>query len=218
MTTNPGNEGESKAAFSEADESPLQVDKWYAIGQELRLCIKGFYSYGKADSESGRGGESLCRVTADDSNMDPGGKPEMKVIAEVPWTKSDSVALAVFTAKSLANFIHWRFSKAKVSKWAIEAAIDWLKDPSGKNSTAASAAADSAYASAKSCGVPERYAAESAALCARCAASGSGKAAVHFAICGVETAVKSAAWKGGPSAKQKALRRIGKMLRKKYFK
>jgi len=109
------------------------------------------------------------------------------------------------------------FSKNMPAKRAIKAAHKWIKDPSEENLTIAGKAADSAYDFARSCAWQRRCATEAAALSARCAVSSSGKAAFHFAIYAVQNALEAAAWTGGPSGRRKAIRRIEKMLQKRYL-
>lgn len=131
------------------------------------------------------------------------------------WSKSDSVAVAVFASESVLKHFRRRFWKDKNPKKAVQAAKMWLKKGSLDDADALGMAADSAYESARSCAGAAHCAAQCAAQAARCAAAPTEEAAALFAKVAVQSAEKAAHWKGGQKAREKLSLKIERYIQDK---
>jgi hypothetical protein len=110
---------------------------------------------------------------------------EMKILRAWKWTKTDSVALAIYAAELVIGYFKEKHPKDKRPREAIDAAKRWLADPTEENAYAASAYASlsaSAYAASAYAAYASAYAASAyAAYASAYAASAYAYAASAYA-------------------------------------
>ena len=191
---------------SENGNCGWKIGEWKEYGGNLDMCHSGFhcskkvyqafsYVQGEILAEVEVGGD---KIIGDDKEV----YSKMKIVKAWKWRKEDSVSLAIYSAKLCLKNFEKVYPDDKRPRQAIEAAINYLKEPTEENMSAArsawsaaesaaeSAARSAAWSAAESAGSAARSAAESAARSAWSAARSAESAARSAA----ESAARSAAW------------------------
>ena len=123
--------------------------KWYEYDGDLKMCERGFHcSKGIYQAFSYVQGEILAEVEVKGEHISQDDKEvwqKMRVIRSWKWTKKDSVLFSIFAARLvLANFEKVFPNDNRVRK-AIEAAEEYVKNPTEKNRLAAESAGSATY-------------------------------------------------------------------------
>ena len=158
---------------------------------DLSMCKSGFhcsktiyqaFSYVQGDilAEVEVGGN---KIISNDKEV----YSEMKILRAWKWKKEDSVALAIYSAKLCLKNFEKVYPDDKRPRQAIEAAINYLKEPTKENMSAAMSAGSDAWSAA--------WSAESAWSAAWSAAMSAGSDAWSAAW-----SAESAAWSAAGSA------------------
>ena len=158
---------------------------------DLSMCKSGFhcsktiyqaFSYVQGDilAEVEVGGN---KIISNDKEV----YSEMKILRAWKWKKEDSVALAIYSAKLCLKNFEKVYPDDKRPRQAIEAAINYLKEPTKENMSAAMSAGSDAWSAA--------WSAESAWSAAWSAAMYAGSDAWSAAW-----STESAAWSAAGSA------------------
>ena len=163
-----------------------EVDRWYHQDGKISCCNNGFHAserminaMGFVDCEV----LALVEVKGDcEKEKDKQCWSDMRIVKAYKWTKKDSVKLAIFAAELTIKNFEKKYPNDKRPREAIEAAKNWLKNPTEKNRSAARSAALSARSAASAA-----RSAESAWSAARSAESAAWSA-------------ESAAWSAARSA------------------
>ena len=185
---------------SENGDTSWKLNEWQKYEGELDMCHAGFHcSKGKYQAFSYVQGEILAQVEVKGKSIKEKDKEvwsEMRVVKLWKWQKKDSVALAIYSAELIIDNFEKVYPDDKRPREAIEAAKRYLKDPSEKNrsaASAASAAASAAESAAWSVARSVASAAESAAWSVARSAASAAESAVWSAAWSVASAVWSAA-------------------------
>ena len=159
-----------------------KVGKWFKEN-DISICNKGFHA---SENPIHAMGFVNCGVLA---KVEVRGKSiiqddkqcwsEMRIVKAYQWTKEDSVSLAIFAAELVIDIYEKKYPKDDRPRKAIEAAKEWLKNPSAAAANAAKAAV---------------YAAANAAYAAANAAANAAKAAANAANANAEIRNKCAAF------------------------
>jgi hypothetical protein len=114
------------------------------------MCESGFHcSKEPYDAFSYVHGEWLAKVEVRGQHLSEDNKEvweEMRVVEKYRWTKEDSVKLAIYAAELVIDIFEKEYPNDDRPRKAIEAAKNYLKNPSQKNRRAAWAAARAAEA------------------------------------------------------------------------
>jgi hypothetical protein len=147
-------------------------------------------------------GEILCEVETKGKSFigdDKSTWESMKITKAWNWKKEDSVALAIFSAEIVIDIFEKKYPKDNRPRKAIEAAKEWLKDPTEKN--AAAYAADAATHAAAYAAHDVAYAAaHDVAYAAANAAAYAAHAAAHDVAYAVANAAAHAAYAAAHAA------------------
>ena len=116
----------------------------------VELCSTGFHASEHIyQAFSYVQGEVLARVEVRGESKKEDDKQawtEMRIKKAYKWTKEESVKLAVFAAELVIDIYQKQYPNDDRPKKAIEAAKEYISDPSEKNRAAARAARAAAYA------------------------------------------------------------------------
>ena len=127
-----------------------KVGTWRKHKGKLDMCRSGFHASIKAiDAMQYVNCEILALVEVRGKHLKQDDKQcwsEMRVVHAHEWTKPDSVALAIYAAELVIGDYEKRNPDDKRPRQAIEAAKEWLKNPTEENLAAAYAAHAAAYA------------------------------------------------------------------------
>jgi hypothetical protein len=114
------------------------------------LCVGFNCSDRVIDALSYVKGEILCEVETKGKSFIGENKStweSMKITKAWHWRKKDSVAMAIFSAELVIDIFEKKYPQDNRPRKAIEAAKEWLKDPTDQNTaSAAYAARAAAYA------------------------------------------------------------------------
>jgi hypothetical protein len=149
-----------------------KVGEWRKHKDKLDMCHSGFHASVRAvDAMQYVNCEILALVEVRGKHLAQDDKQcwsEMRVVRAYEWTKTDSVAMAIYAAELVIGTYEKKYPDDKRPRQAIEAARAWLENPSEENRSAADAARAAAYAA---------YAAYAAAYAAYAAADAADAAA-----------------------------------------
>lgn len=151
-----------------------RIGEWYHE-DEISLCNKGFHASARIVDALGYVQGAVLTVVecGGDRQVDSDKTKEvfqdMRVVKAYAWTKEDSVALSIYAAEQVIGIYEKEYLNDDRPRKAIEAAKNWLKNP-----TADSAARSAAYAASA---VRAAYSAASAASAAYHAAYSAAYAA-----------------------------------------
>ena len=170
------------AIKSQSGEQTWTIGEWYEETRRLNLCRVGFHASEKPlDALSYVNGEVLAIVGTAGDHRDESDKQcwqKMRIVRAYRWTKTDSVALAIFSAELVIEIFEKKFPNDGRPRKAIEAAKAYLKDPGAYAAYAACAAANAANAAnAAAHAANAAYAAAYAARAAARAAADAARAA-----------------------------------------
>ena len=123
---------------------PAKIGEWAKVDGPIKCCHKGFHASKRAvDAMRFVDCEIIALVEVrgeSDHEKDKSAHAEMRILKAYKWTKRDSVELAIFAAEQVIEIYEKKYPKDDRPRKAIEAAKNWLKNPT--------AAADAAYAAA----------------------------------------------------------------------
>jgi hypothetical protein len=127
-----------------------RVNTWHKIDGDLEMCANGFHACENPLQALGYvHGEILARVEVRGDCVTSNDKQawsEMRIVDARKWAKRDSVALAVFSARSVLDVFEKKYPEDKRPRKAIESAELWLDSPNAVTTTAAANAAKDAGA------------------------------------------------------------------------
>ena len=140
---------------SDADENCVwKIGEWKENEGKIECCRNGFHASKEVfDALCYVKGEILAEVEAkgkSDKEKDKQAWGRMRLTKAWSWTKADSVALSVFSARLCLARFEKEFPDDERPRLAIEAAEKWLDEPTDKNMSAAWSAAESAESAARS--------------------------------------------------------------------
>jgi hypothetical protein len=168
-----------------------KVGEWRKCEGELKICQSGYHaSKNVIDAMNYVNAEVIARVEVRGKHIDQDDKQcweEMRVVKAWPWTKKDSVSLAIYAAELVIGIFEKRYPDDKRPRLAIEAAKRWLNEPSEENRQAATRAAGAAGAARSA------WAARSAEVAAWVAA-GAARAAGAAGAAEAAAGAARAAW------------------------
>jgi hypothetical protein len=185
-------------------------DQWREHEGDVKICNSGFHASDKLiDAIRYVTPGIICRVEYDDIVDKEDDKfvcRKMRVIKTYKFTKKMAVELAIFSAKLCLKNFEKKYPRDNRPREAIQAAENYLKNPSNKTRSAESAARSAwsaAGSAARSAWSAARSAARSAGSAARSAwsawsaarsAARSAWSAARSAAWSAESAARSAAW------------------------
>ncbi len=137
---------------------------------------------------------------------------DMRIVRAWKWQKKDSVALSIFSAELCLEEFEKVFPDDKRPREAIEAAKEWLLEPTKANESAAESASESAWSAARSAAESAAESASESAWSAARSAAESAWSAWSAAESAAESAWSAAesAWSAAESAKKKVFTAICK--------
>lgn len=125
-----------------------KIGVWNRVEGKLSMCENGLHcSRSVFDAFRYVRGEILARVECRGDHIIGTDKEcwrEMRVVKAYEWAKKDSVAIAIDAARLVLPIFEKIYPNDKRPRKAIEAAINWLKNPTKKNRKAAIMAAKEA--------------------------------------------------------------------------
>ena len=183
-----------------------KIGEWQHHKGKLKMCSSGFHaSENIIDAMGYTNTEEIALVDVKGKHSKENDKQcweSMQIIKVWNWKKEDSVSLAIFAAELCIKNFEKSFPDDKRPREAIEAAKEWLKNPTETNRSAA----ESAWSAARSAGSAAESA-ESAARSATWSAAWSAGSAARSATWSAESAARSAesaAWSAARSARSAA--------------
>jgi len=133
---------------SENGRCKWTLDKWQKPIKKIEIYSKGYHCSKTILQALGYiKGEILLRVECQGESQVENDKEvyqEMKAVRAYKWTKEDSVSLAIFAAELVIDIYEKKYPNDDRPRKAIEAAKNYLKNPSASAASAADAAAASA--------------------------------------------------------------------------
>jgi hypothetical protein len=166
-----------------------KLGEWKKEDGELDLCRNGFHCSDKVYEAFGYvQGEILAKVEVKGEHLDDNDKSvwsDMRIVKAWKWQKKDSVELAIYAAQLVIDIYEKKYPNDDRPRKAIEAAIEYVKNPNKKNMAAADAARAAAGAAARAARAAD--AARAAADAAR-AAAGAAYAAAYAARAAADAA------------------------------
>ena len=172
-----------------------EIGKWYKHKGKVVLCESGFHaSVSPIDAMGFVNCDSLTLVEVRGKSKKQDDKQvwsEMKVKKVYPWSKVNSVMLAVFSARKVLDIYEKKYPGDDRPREAIESAEEWIKNPTKEN---ASYAASSAASYAAASYAADSYAAASAASSAASAASSAAASAASSAASAAYAAASAASY------------------------
>jgi hypothetical protein len=177
------------------NEGVWKIGEWRQCDGELVMCRSGYHaSENIIDAMQYVNAEVIAQVEVRGQHLKQDDKQcwsEMRIIKVWPWTKEDSVSLAIYAPELVIDIFEKRYPDDKRPRVAIEAAKAWLDDPTEENRQAAAGAAAGAAGAAAGAAGAARAAAEAAG--AAWAAAGAAWAAADVAEAAAEAAARAAA-------------------------
>jgi len=149
--------------------------KWYKVKGKIEMCENGFHGSTRiVDAMSYVPVRILAKVEVRGESIAHDDKQcwsEMRITEAWKWTKEDSVALALYSAKLVLGIFEQQYPGDERPRRAIAAAKRWLANPTEENRKAADAAhtaytAHVTYAAADAAAYNADRAARSAAAAA----------------------------------------------------
>ena len=133
---------------SKHGEVKWKIGEWQKE-EKIEICNSGFHaSVNPAHALKYVQGDVLSLVEVRGESAVQGDKQcwsEMRIVKAYSWKKEDSIAFSIYAAEKVIGIFEKEYPKDDRPRKAIEAAKEWLKDPSEKNRTKA---ADAAHAAA----------------------------------------------------------------------
>ena len=124
--------------------TPWKIGGWQKVEPPLVSCRHGFHcSENLIDAFRFVQPRLIARVEVRGEHIVEKDKQywqEMRIVEAKEWTKEDSVSLAIFAAELVLENFESKYPTDKRPRKAIEAAKEWLKNPSSASSAAWSAA------------------------------------------------------------------------------
>ena len=195
-----------------------EIGKWEKTSKPLKMCQSGFHASERIiDSMQNVQMENLGHVEVRGKHIKGSDKQcwsEMRIVKAWQWKKEDSVALAIYAAELVINIYEKKYPGDDRPGRAIEAAKEWLENPTEKNRAAASDACIAASVVARAASNAARVACNAArAACnaaraardAAWAASNAASAASAAAGAAASDAASDAAWAACDAACNKIL-------------
>jgi hypothetical protein len=131
-----------------------KLGEWQKLEGTLDICNNGFHASEKPlDAMGYVNCEIMAKVEVRGKSIKQEDKQawtEMRIVKAYEWKKEDSVALSIFAAELCIKNFEKVYPDDKRPREAIEAAKEWLKNPSATAESAARSAARSAAWSAES--------------------------------------------------------------------
>lgn len=153
-------------------EGKWKIGEWRKHDGDLSMCGAGYHASSNViDAMNYVNAEIIARVEVRGKHLDQGDKQcweQMRITKAWAWTKEDSVRLAIYTAELVIGIYEKKHPDDNRPRQAIEAAKQWLAEPTEKNARAARKAAEAAAGAAGAAGAA-REAAEAAEAAARAA-------------------------------------------------
>ena len=152
-----------------------KLGEWQKLEGELDICSNGFHASEKPlDTMGYVNCEIMAKVEVRRKSIKQDDKQawtEMRIAKAYEWKKEDSVALSIFAAELCIRNFERVYPDDKRPREAIEAAKEWLRNPTSVSESAAESARSAASAawSAASAARSAASAARSAAAAARSA-------------------------------------------------
>ena len=153
------NEKEIRYKFLNGSESEhgshkWRLNKWYKITGKLDICRNGFHCSKFIQAALGYvKGDTLAIVEVRGKSIIKDDKEcwsEMRVIKRFKWDKEHSVKMAIFCARLCLSAFEDKMPNDNRPRLAIEAAEEYIKNPTKKNRVSAESAARSAGSAARS--------------------------------------------------------------------
>jgi len=143
-----------KGIVSARGDFKWELKKWYHEDGNIECCKKGFHaSENIVNAISFVNCGVLAKVEVKGKNQKESDKQcwsDMKIVKIYEWKKEDSVRLAIFAAELVIDIFEKKYPNDKRPREAIEAAKNWLKNPTARAAAraanAANAAANAVYA------------------------------------------------------------------------
>jgi len=184
-----------------------EIGKWEKTSKPLKMCQSGFHASERIiDSMQNVQMENLGHVEVRGKHIKGSDKQcwsEMRIVKAWQWKKEDSVALAIYAAELVINIYEKKYPGDDRPGRAIEAAKEWLENPTEKNRAAASDACIAASVVARAA-CDAAWAASNAASAAAWAASAAAWAASAAAGAAASDAACDAAGAAGDAASDAA--------------
>jgi hypothetical protein len=143
-----------KGMKSEKGDSTWKKGQWKKHDGEISLCESGFHaSHLCIDAMYYVTPGIICKVEYKGNVLEEHDKfvcSEMKVVETYRFNKRMVVELAVYSARLCLKNFERKFPNDKRPREAIEAAENYVKNPTEKNKSAARSAAESAWSAAQS--------------------------------------------------------------------
>ena len=118
-----------------------KIGEWQTVKLPLDICGNGFHaSENVIDAMGYVPVEIIARVEVDGAHEEQEDKQcweRMRIIEVRIWEKADSVALAIFAAELVLENFERVFPEDKRPRLAIEAAKEWMRNPSESAESAA---------------------------------------------------------------------------------
>jgi hypothetical protein len=150
-----------------------KLGEWQKLEGELDICSNGFHASEKPlDTMGYVNCEIMAKVEVRRKSIKQDDKQawtEMRIAKAYEWKKEDSVALSIFAAELCIRNFERVYPDDKRPREAIEAAKEWLRNPTSVSESTARSAA-SAARSARSASAAAASAASAAAWSAAAAA------------------------------------------------
>jgi hypothetical protein len=184
---------------SNHDDSQWEIGEWRKT--ECKAICVGFNCSDRViDALSYVKGEILCEVEAKGKHFTDKDKStweSMRIVKAWHWKKEDSVAMAIFSAELVIDIFEKKYPDDKRPRQAIEAAKEYLKNPSKKTARAAArsaraAAYASAHADRAAYASAAAYASSAAARAADAAAAAAAAYAAAYAAYAADAAYAAA--------------------------
>jgi len=125
-------------------EFTWEIGRWYKHPGELSMCRNGFHASRRAiDAMQYVPMECLAKVEVKGKSKKRDNKEcweQMRIIKAWKWTKRDSVELAIYAAELVLEHHEKEHPDDKRPREAINAAKQWLKNPTRENQDAAKVA------------------------------------------------------------------------------
>ncbi len=197
-----------KGLKSGYDSMQWRRNQWYKIEGKLGMCNNGFHASKRiVDAMQYVTPAIIARVEVRGDHLEDTNKQcwsEMRIVKTWRWTKKDSVALAIFAAELVIDDFEKEHPDDKYPREVIETAKRWLKNPTKKNLSAVSIAADAmVWSDVKGAAIvelvariitwPANFAREAVSISMTWAAKAAVKA-VRSAACSVACSAEDAEW------------------------
>ncbi len=177
---------------SGADDSAWKIGEWRKE-ERIDICNRGFHASELVIDAMGYvNAEVIAKVEVCGTSEKQSDKQcwsEMRIVEAYEWTKEDSVTLAIYAAELVIDIYEKKYPNDKRPREAIEAAKEWLKNPSAAAAAAAEAARAAAAAAEAAAAADAAWAAAGAVW-----AAGAAAGAAVWAAGAAAGAAADAAW------------------------